>query len=90
MLSLPSTQLENYMTTNEEASRRARTRKMLWDIPVTPDGYVHMKHPENRRFGRFSIGDLVGSRYVLHLKDEEGLVEFEDIDAVLDAGWLID
>ena len=78
------------MTMNKEDPRIARTRKLLWDIPVTPDGYLHMKHPETRRFGKFAIMDLVANRYLLQMKDEDGVVEFADIEAVVDAGWLID
>lgn len=77
------------MTAYDE-SLRARTRTLLHDIPVTPDGFVHMKHPGNGQFGRFDSIDLVNNRHVLHLKDEQGVIEFADIDAVIDAGWLID
>ncbi|HET9048268.1 MAG TPA: hypothetical protein VFN29_04805 [Chiayiivirga sp.] len=78
------------MTTNKEDPRIALTRKLLWDIPASPDGYLRMKHPESSRFGKFAIMDLVADRYVLQVKEEDGSVEFEDIEAVVDAGWLID
>ena len=78
------------MTTNEEDPRRALTRKLLQDIPVAPDGYLHMKHPESRRFGKFAILELVADWYVLQMKGGEGGIEFGDIEAVVWAGWLID
>ena len=78
------------MTTNEEDPRRALTRKLLRDIPMTPDGYLHMKHPESRRFGKFAILELVADRYVLQVRGEEERIEFADIDAVVRAGWLVD
>lgn len=78
------------MTTNEEDPRRALTRKLLQDIPVAPDGYLHMKHPESRRFGKFAIMVLVAGRYALQVESEDGSVEFEDIEVVIGDGWVVD
>lgn len=68
---------------------REATREALRDVPVTPDGRIHMKQIDGG-FGSIDLLELVAGNYVLHRKGSDESVCFADEDAVVAAGWAID
>ena len=68
---------------------RDQTRQALYDLPVCPDGRLHMKHIGGGN-GWFDLLDLAASKFVLHLKGDSGERTFADADEVIAAGWAID
>ena len=74
----------------KETASQAYTRTLLYTLPATPDGKLHMKHPQLRRFGFFLLLDCLNDHFKLYFKDSDETLIFEDIDAVILSGWLAD
>ena len=66
-----------------------QTREAIEQIPVTPDGQLHFKHP-TLGYACATIDDLVHDRLVLRSKTGSDEYRFAEIDALLHAGWAID
>lgn len=71
------------------ASLREATREALIELPILRDGLIHMKHIE-RRFGSMNLTDLVAGKHVISIKPDGPILDYPDVDAVIDAGWAID
>lgn len=67
---------------------REATRKALEDIIVTPDGIIHMKHIDGR-YGGIAALSLLREGCTIVLTDGSR-EHFADIEALIDAGWVID
>jgi hypothetical protein len=56
---------------------------------MTRDGNLHFKHPTLG--GAYAaLGDLCNDRLVLHSKSDLAAQPFEDVEALLQAGWALD
>ena len=66
-----------------------QTRSALQALPLTPDGYVALKHIDGA-FGRISLNDLVAGRYTVEDRADGETREYASIDALIAAGWVID
>ena len=66
-----------------------QTREAIEQIPVTPDGQLHFKHP-TLGYAYATIDDLVHDRLVLRSKAGSDAYRFAEIDALLHAGWAVD
>ena len=71
------------------AALRQATRDALVELPILPDGLIHMKHIE-RRFGSMALTDLLAEKCTISIKPDGPILDFPDVDAVIDAGWAID
>ena len=66
-----------------------QTREAIEQIPVTPDGQLHFKHP-TLGYAYVTIDDLVHDRLVLRSKTGSDEHRFAEVEALLQAGWAID
>lgn len=66
-----------------------RTREAIEQIPVTPDGYLHFKHP-TLGYACATIDDLVDGRLVLRSSTGSDEHQFAEVEALLQAGWVVD
>lgn len=65
------------------------TRQAIDDLPITPDVFLHFKNSDGR-YAVISLSDLARDALVLHLKNSEQQLAYDNVDALLDAGWVID
>ena len=68
---------------------REATRDALLETPILHDGLIHMKQIEGR-FGSMTLTDLLAGKYAITIKPDGPILDFPDVDAVIDAGWAID
>lgn len=66
-----------------------KTRDIFEQMPLTPDGNLHLKH-RNLGFAYVPIESLCHSRLLIFTKPNDGHLWFDDADALVDAGWVID
>ena len=78
-----------HLTCTWSESLLAQTREAIGQIPVTPDGQLHFKHP-TLGFAYATIDDLVHDRLILRSKTGGNEYRFAEIEALLQAGWAID
>lgn len=84
-----TTKEQNTMNAQWSKSLQQQTLTALRELPVSPDGKLHMKH-KNEGSGYFDLVELAGFKFVLHRKGSEDRIEFPDEQAVVAAGWAID
>lgn len=66
-----------------------QTRDAIAQLPMTPDGNIHFKH--STLGGAFAtLGDLCNDRLVLRSKGGAEVQQFDDVEALLQAGWAVD
>ncbi len=70
-------------------SLQDQTRKAFAELRMMPTGKLHMKH-KAKGYGHITWTDLSNGKIVLMQRDEEGELQFGDIDELLSAGWVID
>jgi hypothetical protein len=68
---------------------QSETRKVIADAPVTTDGCLHFKHP-TQGFAYVKVEELCHSRLLMFRKPNGEKLWFDDVDALLQAGWAID
>ena len=66
-----------------------QTRDAIAQLPVTPDGKLHFKHP-TLGGACATLRDLCDDRLLLKSKTGGDEHRFDDVDALLQAGWAID
>lgn len=81
------------MTTHANASwsegLQQQTRDAIEQPPMTPDGDIHFKH--HTLGGAYAtLGDLCNKRLVLRSKAGAEVQQFDDVEALLQAGWAVD
>ena len=70
-------------------SLQQQTRNAIEQLPMTRDGHLHFKHLTLG--GAFAtLDDLCNDRLVLHSKSGLASQTFDDVDALLQAGWAMD
>ena len=66
-----------------------QTRDAIAQMPVTPDGRIHFKHP-TLGYAYATLDDLFDDRLILHAKTSSEVYPFEAIESLLQAGWAVD
>lgn len=67
-----------------------QTREAVYGGHCAPDGNLHLKNTNNT-FGYIHWSDLIQSRIFVHIKSENSsTVEFNDVSALIGAGWVVD
>ena len=65
--------------------------KLHWLIgSMDLDNGAHFKNIDRERFGIMSAEDAYNGKYTISLKNNKGLETFDTIDALIDAGWVLD
>ncbi|ABM36713.1 hypothetical protein [Polaromonas naphthalenivorans] len=81
--------MTNHATSPWSDSLRQQTRDAIEEMPITPDGRLHFKHA-TRGYAFAALEDLFNSRLLLRSKTGGGDWLFEDVEALLEAGWAVD
>ena len=68
---------------------RRITRETLQERPLLPDGMIHMKHV-NGGYGFMVLVDLLAGRYEILAKTSGETFHFTGVEAVIEAGWVVD
>ena len=66
-----------------------QTREAIEQIPVTPDGQLHFKHP-TLGYAYATLNDLMHGRLLLRSKTGSDEHRFAEVEALLQAGWAVD
>ena len=66
-----------------------QTRDTIEQMPVTQDGRLHFKHP-TLGFAYATLDDLMQERLQLHAKTGSEAYRYEQVEALLQAGWALD
>lgn len=77
--------MTTYLTCTWSEKLLKQTREAIEQIPVTPDGQLHFKHP-TLGYAYATTDDLVYERLVLRSKTGGDEHRFADVDAMLQAG----
>lgn len=71
------------------AALQQQTRDAIEQLPLTPAGKLHFKHPTLG--GAYaSLNDLLNDQLLLQAKTGGDMYQFVDVDALLQAGWALD
>jgi hypothetical protein len=71
------------------ASLQEQTREAIDEMRVAPDGMLHLKH-KALGYGSITMESLASESLVLRSKNTDTDIRFDDVQALLDAGWAID
>lgn len=74
---------------NWSATLQRQTRVALEQLPVTHDGRLHFKHA-TLGFAFATYDDLCKGNFILYGLQNDDKCRFECVDALLEAGWVID
>lgn len=66
-----------------------QTRETIETAPITPDGFIHLKHPVQGH-AYLEVAALCHSSLLIHSKPSGEKLWFDDVDALLQAGWAMD
>ena len=81
------------MTTHPASSWSERlqqqTRDAIEQVPVTPDGRIHFKHP-TLGYAYATFDDLFNHCLILRSKTGIDEYRFAEVEALLQAGWAND
>ena len=81
--------MTTYATSSWSESLKQQTRQAIAQIPVTPDGQLHFKHP-TLGYAYATLDDLIHDRLLLRSKTGSGEHRFAEVEALLHAGWAVD
>lgn len=81
--------MTNHPTSSWSDSLQQQTREAIEQIPVTPDRNLHFKHA-TQGYAYATVDDLCHDRLVLHCKEGGDQHRFDDVEALLRAGWAVD
>ena len=70
-------------------SLQQQTRDAIEQMPVTPDGRIHFKHP-TLGYAYATFDDLFNDCLTLRSKTGIDEYRFAEVEALLQAGWAID
>ena len=70
-------------------SLQQQTRDAIEQMPVTPDGRIHFKHP-TLGYAYATLDDLFNDCLILRSKTGSDEHLFAEVEALLQAGWAID
>ena len=66
-----------------------QTRDAIAQMPVTPDGRIHFKHP-TLGYAYATLDDLFNDCLILRSKTWSDEHLFAEVEALLQAGWVVD
>lgn len=81
--------MTSHPTTHWSEGLQQQTRDAIEQLPVTADGCLHFKHG-TLGFAHATYDDLCDDRLVLLANKGDDAYHFDDVDALLQAGWAID
>lgn len=70
-------------------SLQQQTRDILAEMSITHDGRLHFKHA-TLGYASAALEDVFNDRLLLRSKTDAGDWLFEDVEALLQAGWAVD
>jgi hypothetical protein len=70
-------------------SLQQQTRDILAEMPITRDCRLHFKHA-TLGYASAALEDVFNDRLLLRAKTGAGDWLFEDVEALLQAGWAVD
>lgn len=70
-------------------SLKQETRDTFKEMPVTADGRLHLKHP-TEGYAYVKVEDLDKSSILIYRKPDGEMLGFDDLEALLQAGWALD
>ena len=81
--------MTTYPISSWSESLKQQTRQAIAQLPVTPDGQLHFKHP-TLGYAYATLNDLMHERLLLRSKTGSDAYRFDDVEALLQAGWTVD
>lgn len=66
-----------------------QTRDAIAQMQVTQDGRIHFKH-HKLGYAYATLGDLMLKRLILQAHTSTESIRFEAVEALLEAGWVVD
>ena len=81
--------MTNYPTSSWSENLQQQTRQAIAQLPVTPDGHLHFKHP-TLDYVHATLDDLTHDRLLLRSKTGSDEHRFAEVEALLQAGWAVD
>jgi hypothetical protein len=66
-----------------------QTRDAIEQMPVTADGRIHFKHP-TLGYAYATLENLIQERLMLQAQTSTESYRFEAVEALLQAGWVVD
>ncbi len=81
--------MTTHPTSSWSESLQQQTREAIAQIPMTPDGCLHFKHP-TLGFAHATLDDLMQDRLLLRSKAGSGEHRFAEVETLLQAGWTVD
>ena len=81
--------MTTHPTSHWSESLQQQTREAIEQIPVTPDGHLHFKHP-TLGYAYATLDELSLDRLLLRSKIGSDVYRFDDVEALLQAGWAVD
>jgi hypothetical protein len=79
----------NLPTNTWSESLQEQTREALMEMRGTPDGCIHFKH-KSMGSGTVRVVDLANDQLILAAKASSRSLQFQNVQALIDAGWVID
>lgn len=70
-------------------SLQQQTRDIIAEMPITRDGRLHFKHA-TLGYASAAMEDVFNNRLLLRAKTGANEYLFEDVEALLQAGWAVD
>ena len=81
--------MTTYPTSSWSESLKQQTRQAIEQMLVTPNGRLHFKHP-TLGYAHATLDDLSHDRLLLRSKTGSDKQRFDDVEALLQAGWAVD
>ncbi len=83
------TAMTNHLTCTWSENLLQQTRQAIEEMPLTPGGNLHFKHP-TLGYAYTTLDDLSHGRLLLRSKTGSDDHQFAEVEALLQAGWAID
>ena len=81
--------MTSHPTSSWSESLQQQTREAIGQMPVTLDGRLDFKHPM-LGYALATVDDLCHDRLVLRSREGGDEHRFDDVEALLQAGWAVD
>lgn len=81
--------MTNHAASPWSDSLQQQTRAIIAEMPITHDGRLHFKHA-TLGYASAALEDVFSHRLLLRSKTGAGDWLFEDVEALLQAGWAVD
>ena len=81
--------MTTHPTSSWSENLQQQTRQAIAQLPVTPNGQLHFKHP-TLDYAHATLNDLTHDRLLLRSKTGSDEHRFAEVEALLQAGWAVD